>query len=168
MELTDIIVQIENVSKAEIKRIAPKTCSEIKEIISNSKPSNLYEKMVTGYLTSLCAEYMHPETFQLEQNDLDYTGFELERGTIEVETAGNMLGVCMKGGKIIAKRAGEETGSSMTGGEIIAGEIKSIGNTIGGRINVKKVDKISKTQGAEIFINGRRFKRSLLERLFGK
>lgn len=168
MELMDIIVQIGNVSKDEIKRIAPKTCSEIEEIISNSKPSDLYEKMVIGYLTSLCAEYMHPETFQLEQNDLDYTGFELERGTIEVETAGNMLGACMKGGKIVAKRAGEGTGSSMIGGEIIAEEIKSIGNTIGGKINVKKVDKISKSQGAEIFINGRRFKRSLLERLFGK
>lgn len=168
MKLEDIIKQIENVSKAEIRRKAPKDCKEIKEIILRSKTEELYGKMVLGYLTSLCAEYMHPETFTLEKNYIDYVGFELEKGSIAVDIAGNMLGTCMKGGKIVAKKAGEETGSSMTGGEIIADEIKSIGNTIGGRIIAKKVEKISKNQGAEIFINGVRFKRSLLDRLFGK
>ena len=124
--------------------------------------------MVIGYLISLCAECMHPETYRLSRNNLDYIGFELEKGTIEVGIAGNMLGSCMKGGKIIAQKAGEETGSSMTGGELIAGEIKSIGNTIGGKISAEKVGSISKAQGAEIFIGGVRFKRSLLERLFEK
>ena len=168
MELTDIVEQIENVSKAEIKRVVPRDCSGIKEIISKSAPKDLYEKMIIGYLTSLCAEYTYPETFHLPQNNLDYVGFELERGNIEVETAGNMLGTCMKGGRIVTKKSGEETGSSMTGGEIIADEIKSIGNTIGGRISTEKVGKLSKDQGAEIFIRGVKFKRSLLGRLFGK
>ncbi len=167
MELRDIIEQIENVSKAEIKRVA-KDCALIKEIIAKSSPRDMYEKMVIGYLTSLCAEYIYPETFHIKQNDLDYIGFELEKGTIEVEIAGNMLGACMKGGKIVAQRAGDEVGSSMTGGEIVAGGVKSIGNTIGGRISTEKAGKISKEQGAEIFIGGVRFKRSLLDRLFGK
>lgn len=168
MELEDIIAQIENVSKAEIKRVAPGDCSGIKEIILKSTPDDLYEKMVVGYLTSLCSEYIYPETFHIPLDGLDYIGFELERGRIEVETAGNMLGTCMKGGKIVVKTAGEEAGSSMSGGEIIADEIKSIGNTISGRISVKKVDKISKNQGAEIIINRVRFKRSFFDRLFGK
>jgi hypothetical protein len=168
MKLENIIQQIENVSKAEIKRVAPKDCGEIEEIIAESNPENLYEKMIIGYLTSLCAEYIYPETFHLPKNNLDYIGFELERGNIEVEIAGNMPGSCMKGGKIVAKKAGDETGSSMTGGEIIADTIKSIGNTIGGRIRTENVGKISKDQGAEIFISGRKFKRSLLDRLFGK
>ncbi len=168
MKLSDIIEQIENVSKAEIKRVAPKNCSEIGEIIAESVPESLYEKMITGYLTSLCAEYTYPQTFHLLKKNLDYIGVELERGNIEVEIAGNMLGSCMKGGKIVAKRAGEETGGSMTGGEINADETRSIGNTIGGRIRAENVGKISKDQGAEIFIKGVRFKRGLLYRLFGK
>lgn len=168
MELGDVTEQIENVSKTEIKRVAPKDCSGIKEIILKSNPKDMYEKMVIGYLTSLCAEYMYPESFHIERDDLDYIGFELERGSIEVGVAGDMLGSCMKGGKIIAQKAGEETGSSMAGGEIIAGEIKSIGSTIGGKISAEKVGSISKAQGAEIFIGGVRFKRSLLERLFEK
>ncbi len=165
MKLEDIIRQIKNVSKEEIKRVSPKDCQGIKEIIRTSNPVDLYEKMVAGYLTSLCAEYMHPETFHLERDGLDYVGFELEKGNIEVGTAANSFGSCMRGGKINAKKAGEETGASMTGGEIAAGEIKSIGNTIGGRITTKKVDKISRTQGADIFINGVKFKRSFLDRL---
>src|SRR3989304_8173936 len=164
MKFEDIIAQIENVSKAEIKRVAPGDCSEIRKIILSSDPQDPYEKMVAGYLTSLCAEYMHPETFRLERDNLDYIGFELEKGSIEVGTAGNMLGSCMKSGKIIAKKAGDETGSSMSGGEIFADEIRSIGNTIGGRIAARKVDTISRTQGAQIFINGIKFKRGLLER----
>ncbi len=168
MELEEIVRQIENVSKAEIKRVAPRDCMEIKEIIYKSAAGDMYEKMVIGYLTSLCAEYMEPEAFHIKQNNLDYVGFELERGSIEVETAGNMLGSCMKGGKIVAKKAGNETGSSMAGGEIIAGEIKSIGNTIGGKIRTEKAGSVSKAQGAEIFIGGVRFKRSFFDRLFGK
>lgn len=168
MKLEDIIRQIGNVSKAEIKRAAPAECSAIKEIIKSSNPESMYEKMILGYLTTLCAEYMYPETFHLEVNGLDYAGFELERGSIEIEAAGDMLGACMRGGKIVAKRAGEETGSGMAGGEIIADEIKSIGNTIGGRIKTKKVGKISKSQGAEIFINGVKFRRGLIERLLGR
>lgn len=163
----DIIAYIEIVSKAEVKRVAPKDCGGIKEIISKSNPKGMYEKMVIGYLTSLCAEYMYPETFRIERNDLDYIGFELERGSIEVEVAGDMLGACMKGGKIVAQRAGDEVGSSMAGGEIVAGEVKSIGNTIGGRISTEKAGSISKEQGAEIFTGGKKFKRSLLDRLFG-
>lgn len=168
MELVDIIKQIENVSKAEIKRVAPTDCEDIKEIISKSATEELYEKMVLGYLTSICAEYIHPGTLHISRENLDYIGFELEKGHIEVGIAGNQLGTCMKGGKITAKRAGNETGSSMTGGEIIADEIKSIGNTIGGRINTKKAGNFAKNQGAEIFIDGVRFKRGLLDRLFGK
>lgn len=168
MRLEDLIEQIENVSKAEIKRAAPADCDGIKEIIQKSSPKDPYEKMILGYLTSLCAEYMHPETFCLEVNHLDYVGFELEKGCIEVETAGDMLGACMRGGKIIAKQAGEETGSGMAGGEIIADDVKSIGNTIGGRIVAKKVGKVSKSQGADIFIDGTRFKRGLIENLFGR
>src|SRR5574341_896098 len=110
MKLEDIIKRIENVSKAEIKRAAPEDFSAIKEIIESSNPQDMYEKMVLGYLTSLCAEYVHPETFHLEVKSLDYVGFELEKGSIEVEAAGDMLGACMRGGKIAAKRAGEETG----------------------------------------------------------
>lgn len=168
MKFEDIIKQIENVSKAEIKRVAPGNCSEIKEIIFKSNPKNPYEKMVLGYLTALCAEYMHPETFHIPQDGLDYIGFELDKGYIEVGIAGNMLGTCMRSGKIVAQKAGDETGSSMTGGEIIADEIKSIGNTIGGRINTEKAGKISRYQGAAIFIRGVKFKRSLLDRLLGK
>ncbi len=168
MNLEDIIKQIENVSKAEIRRVVPADYNQIKKIIQQSKPTDLYEKMVLGYLTSLCAEYMYPQTFQLEVDGLDYTGFELEKGNIETGAAGNMLGTCMRGGRIVTKKAGEETGSSMAGGEIIADEIKSIGNTIGGRIITKKVDKISKSQGAEILINGVKFKRGLLDRLLRK
>ncbi len=168
MELSDIIEQIENVSKVEIKRVAPKNCKEIEEIIAESIPQSPYEKMLIGYLTSLCAEYTYPQTFHLFKNNLDYIGFELENGNIEVEIAGNMLGSCMKGGRIVAKRAGEQTGSSMTGGEIIVDEIKSIGNTIGGTIRAENVGKISKDLGAAIFIKGVRFKRGLLYRLFGK
>ncbi len=116
----------------------------------------------------LCAECMYPETFFIPKDNLDYIGFELERGNIEVGAAGNMLGACMRNGKIIAQKAGDETGKSMTGGEIIAGEIKSIGDTIGGRIITKKAGKIAKKQGAQILINGVIFKRGLLDRLFGK
>src|SRR5660397_48082 len=108
--------------------------------------------MVVGYLTSICAECMYPDTFHLQRNDLDYIGFELEKGTIETEIAGKMLGTCMKGGKIKVNKAGDETGSSMNGGEIIADE----------------VGKLSKNQGAEIIINGVKYKRSLLDRLLGK
>ncbi len=63
-----------------------------------------------------------------------YIGFEPDNGYIEVETAGNMLGTCMKSGRIAAQKAG----------------------------------KIAKDQGAVILINGVRFKRGLLDRLFGK
>lgn len=124
--------------------------------------------MVLGYLTSICAECMYPRIFHLSRNDLDYIGFELEKGTIIVEIAGNMLGTCMKGGKIEVKKAGDETGSSMNGGEIIADQIKSIGNTIKGKIVTRQVGKVSKNQGAQIFINGVKFKRSFLDRLLGK
>jgi hypothetical protein len=168
MELEDIIEKIGNVSKAEIKRVAPKECNEIKNIIFNSNPGDTYRKMVLGYLTSICAECMYPETLQIPKDDLDYIGFELERGNIEVASAGNMLGTCMRNGKIIAQRAGDDVGKSMAGGDIIADEIKSIGDTIGGRITTKQVEKIAKRQGAQIFINGVRFNRSLLDRLFGK
>ncbi len=168
MKLEDMIKQIRNVSKVEMKRVAPTDCGEIYEIIRSSNPTDPYEKMVVGYLTSLCAEYVHPETFHLERNKLDYVGFELEKGIIEVGTDGNNLGSCMKGGRIIAKKAGDETGSSMTGGEIEVDEIKSIGNTIGGRISTKKVEKISKAQGAEIFVNNMKFKRGFLDRLLGR
>ena len=168
MRLEDIIEKIGSISKGEIRLHAPSTCRDIKNIILESKPEGLYEKMVVGYLTSLCAETMYPVAFQLERDNLDYVGFELERGIIEVGTAGNMLGSCMRGGKIVAKRAGDETGSSMAGGEIIADKIKSIGNTIGGKISAKKVGKISRNQGAEIFINGVKYKRRLLDRLLGR
>ncbi len=168
MKLEDIIKQIENVSKEEIRRAAPKECTSIKELVLQSDPRDPYGKMVVGYLTSLCAECMHPETFHLEKDSLDYIGFELEKGNIEVGIAGKNLGTCMRGGKIIAKKSGEETASSMAGGEIIADEIKSIGNTIKGRINTKKVDNISKSQGADIFINGVKYKRGLLEKLLGR
>ena len=124
--------------------------------------------MVLGYLTSICAECIYPEKFHLSRNDLDYIGFELERGTIIVEIAGNMLGTCMKGGIIKVKKAGDETASSMNGGEIMADEIKSIGNTLKGKIVARQVGKISKNQGAQIFINGIKFKRSFLDRLKGK
>jgi len=168
MNLDEIIKQIANVSKAEIKRAAPEDCEEIKDLILQSVPGDLYGKMVLGYLTSICAECMYPETFHLMRNDLDYIGFELEKGTIEVGIAGNMLGTCMKGGMIQAKKAGDETGSSMNGGEIMADEIKSIGNTIKGKIITRQVGKVSKNQGAEIIINGVKFKRSLIDRLLGK
>ncbi len=168
MKFEDIIEQIENVSKAEIKRVAPKDYSEIKKIILNSNPHDPYRKMVLGYLTSLCAEFMYPEPFQILQDNLDYIGFELDRGNIEVGAAGNMLGTCMRNGKIVTRTAGDDTGKSMAGGEIIAGEIKTIGDTIGGRIITKKVEKIAKKQGAQIFINGVRFKRGLLDWLFKK
>ncbi len=166
MRLEEIIEQIENVSKNEIRRKAPKDPGEIKEIIRKSNPADIYEKMVLGYLTSICAENMYPETFHIEQDNLDYIGFELEKGNIDVKKAGNMLGSCMKGGKITAGTAGDETGASMMGGELIADEIKSIGNTIGGRIITKKVDKISRTQGAEIFISGKKYKHGLIDKLF--
>ncbi|MCX9080958.1 MAG: hypothetical protein OIN83_02050 [Candidatus Methanoperedens sp.] len=168
MKLEDIIKQIAHVSKAEIKKIAPADCDEIKYLILESKPGSIYEKMVLGYLTSICAECMYPRIFHLFRNDLDYIGFELEKGEIIVEIAGIMLGTCMKGGKIEVKKAGDETGSSMNGGEIIADEIKSIGNTIKGKIVAGQVGKISRNQGAQIFINGVIFKRSFLDRLLGK
>jgi hypothetical protein len=168
MELEDIIEQIGNVSKAEIKRVAPKDCSEIKKIILNSNPNDPYRKMVLGYLTSLCAECMYPETLQIKKDSLDYIGFELDRGNIEVGAAGNMLGTCMRNGKIVARMAGDDTGKSMVGGEIIADKIKSIGETIGGKIITKNAEKIAKKQGAQIFINGVIFKRRLVDRLFGK
>lgn len=168
MMLEEIIAKIENVSKSEVKRVAPSNCRDIHTIIRESVPRTPYHNMVLGYLTSLCAEYMYPGTFHLETKELDYVGFELERGIIEVDIAGNNLGSCMRSGKIIVKKAGNETGSSMIGGEIIADEIKSIGNTLGGKIHAKKVHKISKDQGAEIFIKGQKFKRSLFDRLLGR
>ncbi|MCZ7384935.1 MAG: hypothetical protein O8C63_09340 [Candidatus Methanoperedens sp.] len=168
MELEDIIEKIGNVSKAEIKRVAPRDCSEIKNIIFNSNPGDTYRKIVLGYLTSICAECMYPETLQIPKDDLDYIGFELDVGNIEVGRAGNMLGTCMRNGKVTARKAGDDVGKSMAGGDIFVDEIKSIGDTIGGRITTKKVDKIAKVQGAQIFINGVMFKRSLLHRLFGK
>lgn len=168
MELGDIIKQIENVSKAEIKRVTSADCSEIKKIIFNSNPVDPYRKMVLGYLTSLCAECMYPETLHIPLDNLDYIGFELDRGSIEVGAAGNMLGTCMRNWKIVARTAGDETGKSMAGGEIIADEIKSIGDTIGGRIITKNVEKIAKKQGAKIIINGVIFKRRLLDWLFNK
>ncbi|PWB49336.1 MAG: hypothetical protein C3F06_14390 [Candidatus Methanoperedenaceae archaeon] len=168
MELKEIIKQIANVSKVEIKRVAPKDCEEIKDLILRSTPDDPYEKMVVGYLTSICAECMNPDTFHLRRNNLDYIGFELEKGTIETGTAGKMLGTCMKGGKIKVNKAGGETGSSMNGGEIIADEIMGIGNTLKGKIIAGKVGTISKNQGAEIIINGVKYKRSLLDRLLGK
>ncbi len=168
MKLEEIIRQIENVSKNEVRRVAPRDCGGIKEIIHASTPSGTYEKMVLGHLTSLCAEYSYPQVFHLERDDLDYVGFELEKGSIEVGIAGNMLGACMKGGKITARKAGDETGSAMAGGEIITDEIKSIGNTIGGKISAVKVDKISKIQGALVFINNRKFRRGFLDKLLGR
>ncbi len=168
MRFEEIITKIENVSKSEVKKVAPVNSRDIHDIIRRADPRSPYEKMVLGYLTSLCAEYMYPGTFLIEDNGLDYVGFELERGIIEVATAGNKLGSCMKSGKITVKKAGEETGLGMAGGEIDADEIKSIGNTIGGRINVKKVHHISKDQGAEIFIKGKKFKHGFLGGLLGK
>lgn len=168
MKLYDIIEQIANVSKAEIKRAAPDDCEELRNLIMESSANDPYEKMVLGYLTSICAECMYPETFSIPRNDLDYIGFELEKGIIEVEIAGNLLGTVMKGGMIKARKAGDETGASMNGGEIIADEIKSIGNTIKGKIIAREVGKVSKNQGAEIIINGIKFKRGLLGRLLGK
>ena len=168
MMLEELIAKIENVSKSEVKKAVPVDTRDILPIIRGAVPRGPYDKMVLGYLTSLYAEYMYPGTFELDVNGLDYVGFELEKGIIAVEVAGDKLGSCMRGGKIIAKKAGEETGSSMAGGEIDADEIKSIGNTIGGKINVKKVHKISKDQGAQIFIKGVRYKRGLLDRLMGR
>ncbi len=168
MELEEIIEQIGNVSKAEIRQVAPKDCIEIKKIILNSNPADPYRKMVLGYLTSICAECMYPETLHIPKDNLDYIGFELDRGNIEVGAAGNVLGTCMRNGRIAASTAGDDTGKSMIGGEIIADEIKSIGDTIGGRIITKKAGKIAKNQSAQIFINGVLFKRRLLDRLFGK
>lgn len=168
MKLYDIIKQIANVSKEEIKRAAPDDCGELKNLIFESIANDPYEKMVLGYLTSICAECMYPEPFSIPRNDMDYIGFELERGIIEVEIAGNLLGTVMKGGMIKARKAGDETGASMNGGEIIADEIKSIGNTIKGKIIARQVGKVSKNQGAEIIINGIKFKRGLLDRLLGK
>src|SRR5659263_561092 len=115
MELNEIIKQIANVSKVEIKRVAPKECEEIKGLIIKSIPDDLYEKMVVGYLTSICAEYMYPDTCHFQRNDLDYIGFELEKGTIETEIAGKMLGTGKKRGTIKVNAAGDETGISMNG-----------------------------------------------------
>src|SRR5659263_744919 len=100
MELNEIIKQIANVSKVEIKRVAPKECEEIKGLIIKSIPDDLYEKLVVGYLTSICAECMYPYTFHLQRTVLDYIGFELEKGTIETKIAGKKQGRCMKGGRI--------------------------------------------------------------------
>lgn len=168
MKLEDIIKKIEHISKEEIKRVAPKDCGAIKQIIMDSTPTNPYEKMVLGYLTAICAEYMFPEVLHIEKENLDYIGFELDKGSIEVGTAGDMLGTCMRQGRIVAKSAGYETGKSMTGGEIIASEIKSIGNTIGGVIRAEKIGRISKTQGAKIYISDVKYKRSLFDRLLGR
>ncbi len=168
MKLEELIAKIENVSKSEAKRYAPTNCRDINNMIKESLPRSPYEKMVLGYLTSLCAEYMYPGTFHLDTNELDYVGFELEKGSIEVDIAGNNLGSCMRSGKITARKAGDETGGSMAGGEIIVDEIKSIGNTIGGKICAKKVHRISKNQGAQIFIKGVKFKRGLLDRLLSR
>lgn len=168
MMLEELIAKIENVSKSEVKKAAPTDSRDIHHIIRESVPRGPYDKMVLGYLTSLCAEHMYPGTFELDVNGLDYVGFELEKGIIAVELAGDKMGSCMRAGKIIAKKAGDETGSSMVGGEIDADEIKSIGNTLGGKINVKKVHKISKDQGAQIFIKGARYKRGILDRLLGR
>jgi len=168
MRLEELIAKIQNVSKIEVKKVAPTNCRDINNIIKEALPRGAYEKMVLGYLTSLCAEYMYPGTFHLETKELDYVGFELERGSIEVEIAGDNLGSCMRSGKITARKAGDDAGSSMVGGEIIADEIKSIGNTIGGKIYAKKVHRISKDQGAQILIKGVRFKRSFFDRLLGR
>ncbi|MBU3966990.1 MAG: hypothetical protein KKG76_06425 [Euryarchaeota archaeon] len=168
MMLEELIAKIENVSKSEVKKAAPSDARDIHQIIMESVPRGPHDKMVLGYLTSLCAERMYPGTFELDVNGLDYIGFELEKGIIAVEVAGDNLGSCMRHGKIIAKKVGDETGSSMVGGEIDADEINSIGNTLGGKINVKKVHTISKDQGAEIFIKGVKFKRGFLDRLLGR
>ena len=167
MRLDEIIEKIENVSKSEVKKVVPANSRDLNDMIKQLIPRGPYEKMILGYLTSLCAEYMYPGTYHLEANDLDYVGFELEKGIIQVETAGDKLGSCMKSGKIIVKKAGEDAGSSMTDGEIVADEIQSIGNTIGGKIHANKVHKISKDQGAEIYIKGKKYGQGILSKLLG-
>lgn len=69
--LEEIIKQIGNVSKVEIKRVAPKECEEIKSLVLKSTPDDFYEKMVPGYLTSICPECMHSDAFHLQRNDLE-------------------------------------------------------------------------------------------------
>jgi hypothetical protein len=134
MMLEELIAKIENVSKSEVKKAAPTDSRDIHHIIMESVPRGPYDKMVLGYLTSLCAENMYPGTFELDVNGLDYVGFELEKGIISVEVAGDNMGSCMRHGKI----------------------------------NVKKVHKISKDQGAQIYIKGVRYKRGLVDWFMGR
>lgn len=167
MDFDAIIQKLDFPNKGNIKKYAPASPEALKELINQADPNgDQIKKIVLGYLTTLCAEYLDPQPFILDRTGIDYVGIEIEKGTIIVKgSAGNNTGTTMKGGKIIVEgRAGINTGKSMRGGEIIASEIESIGNTLGGRINAEKVHGIAPKQGAEIYIDGKRYRPGFLKR----
>jgi hypothetical protein len=166
MDFEEIVSKLDFPSKENIKKYSPTSPEALKELINQADPTGDQKKrIVLGYLTTLCAEYLDPQPFILERTGIDYVGIELEKGTIVVKgDAGNNTGTTMKGGKItIEGNTGINTGKSMMGGEIIASEIESIGNTFSGRINAKKVHDIAPKQGAEIYIEGKIYRPGFLK-----
>ncbi len=166
MEFEEITEKIDFISKNRIKNIAPDSPAELARIIEKARPTSWREKIILGYLTSLAAEYSHPQPLKIKRKDLDYLGIEMETGTLRVGGAGIGTGTTMKGGTIVVQgKTGSETGKGMQGGKIHAEEIESIANTLGGKIITKKAGKIDKHQGAEIYINGKKYKKTIRDRI---
>lgn len=163
----EILRELESVGKKELRACAPENTQELLEIIKSATPGDeITQKMALGYLTSICAEHLHPEPLILEQK-IDFTGIELEKGHIIIRgDAGKGTGTAMRGGKItIEGSAGKNTGKSMSGGEIEANTIEHLSNTLGGVVKARKIHAMDKTQNADIYINGKKYKKGLLTRL---
>jgi glutamate synthase domain-containing protein 3 len=162
----DVLQKIEFIGKKEVSDCAPEDTKALLEIIHTARPRDEWaEQMVLGYLTTLCAERMHPEPLVLEEK-IDFVGVELEKGHIIIKgDAGRGVGTTMRGGRItIEGSAGADTGKSMTGGEIEAERIESLGNTLGGVIRAKEIGKMDKNQGAEIYIEGKKYRKGFFSR----
>ena len=161
MNFENLLDKLEFIKKKEVCELAPRDTKELLEIIHSAKPKDEWaERMVLGYLTTICAEYMHPDPLIIE-GKLDFIGTELEKGHIIVRgDAGSGAGTAMRGGKItIGGNAGENTCKSMLGGELEAETIESLANTLHGVVKEKKINKIEKKQGADIYINGKKYKK---------
>ncbi|HIH44020.1 MAG TPA: hypothetical protein HA257_02740 [Candidatus Methanoperedenaceae archaeon] len=168
MDFEGLLERLDFISKAGIRSAAGDDVEGmIADAKPDAKPSSQREKMVLGYLTTICAEKNDPAECVITRSGIDYAGIELERGTLVIRgDAGDRAGTTMKGGKLIIDgSAGVDTGRSMSGGEIHAKEIRGIGPTLGGRIYAEKAGSVAPGQKARIFIAGKPLKTGILGRL---
>lgn len=164
MDFNGLLERIDFINKAGIRNAAGE---DVERLITIAMPVSQREKMVLGYLTTLCAEKNNPAECIITRSGIDYAGIELESGTLVIRgDAGDGAGTTMKGGKLIIDgNAGIDTGRSMSGGEIRAREIRGIGPTLGGRIYAQKVGSVAPGQRAKIFVAGKEYKTGILGRL---